>query len=1033
MTNRLAQSIDEFCRRYPVDEKWLLVPSYRVGYQWLENTARGGCAILNLHLKTLPSLALEMASRAMEERGLRFLRGLMLELLVGDILSRSGSPDGYLLRYTTDPDLASAVCGTLLDLRLAGLAAEDLDPERFEPPAKGKELANVLRNYQKEICARGLADYAEVLRLACEAVQAQDPPLPPGVKIAMPREMEPLLKMLEKELWNALPSENKELLEADRAEDPHHMESDASLLRWIHRPHHAPSPRGDGTVEIFRATGEINEVREILRRCLKEGIPFDRVEILHTDYETYVPHIFELCALLFPERSDDPPVTFAEGVPVRYSRPGRAVLGWIYWIREDFSQSRLVHMIQDGLLVMDLPEENDGGFSRLGALFRTLPIGQGRQRYDPAFRSAQESTRPPAARHEEENDDSSSRVKSHKQRELEALHKLCERLLAGVPENRSDWRGFLNGAEDFLVNLVRSRNKLDEYSRQLLLERLAELRGFLPEIGSVPFQFLDWMEKLVRSSRILGEGPRPGCLYVAPLLSGGHSGRPFTFILGLDDRRFPGAGLQDPLLLDHERERLSPSLATASGRLAASMETLSSILAGIRGRVTLSYSCYDLQEDREMFPSQALVSAFRIISGRPSGTQEDLLRRLPPPASFAAVDPGDALLPSDWWVSVFCGERRPANPEKALACAFPHLARGLRAARARASEEFTPYDGYVPEAGLDLDPTAPGGPVISPSRLELYGRCPLEYFFRYVLEITPPEEYRHDPHVWLEATERGTLLHSVFRKFHQSLKKSAQRPSLADHWKLMEEILDKEIALWRRIKPPPSTSILEEESAELARAARIFLQEEELCCRERRPIYFEVAVGAEKDGHGNPIDVPEPLEIDLPDGTRVRVRGYIDRVDQVETLAVPAFLVCDYKTGSSGKYDWSDPFRQGRCIQNYLYKVLAENCLRKIHPDAEVVSFEFFFPSVHEHGERISWESELLSEGIHVLQDICRSLSAGCFPISDDPGDLSFSDYLPAFGEVDGSVSYIKKKLANERNRMLQPLRRLRGYEEGGK
>ena len=27
-----------------------------------------------------------------------------------------------------------------------------------------------------------------------------------------------------------------------------------------------------------------------------------------------------------------------------------------------------------------------------------------------------------------------------------------------------------------------------------------------------------------------------------------------TFIVGLDDSRFPGAGLQDPLLLDHERQ-----------------------------------------------------------------------------------------------------------------------------------------------------------------------------------------------------------------------------------------------------------------------------------------------------------------------------------------------------------------------------------------------------------------------------------------------------------------------------------------------
>ena len=56
-----------------------------------------------------------------------------------------------------------------------------------------------------------------------------------------------------------------------------------------------------------------------------------------------------------------------------------------------------------------------------------------------------------------------------------------------------------------------------------------------------------------------GLGPRGGCLHVAHVLAGGHSGRPHTFIVGLDDGRFPGVGLQDPILLDEER-RASPDL-----------------------------------------------------------------------------------------------------------------------------------------------------------------------------------------------------------------------------------------------------------------------------------------------------------------------------------------------------------------------------------------------------------------------------------------------------------------------------------------
>ena len=46
-------------------EKWLIAPSRRVGNQWAECVARSGQAAVNLRVKTLKSLATELAGQEM--------------------------------------------------------------------------------------------------------------------------------------------------------------------------------------------------------------------------------------------------------------------------------------------------------------------------------------------------------------------------------------------------------------------------------------------------------------------------------------------------------------------------------------------------------------------------------------------------------------------------------------------------------------------------------------------------------------------------------------------------------------------------------------------------------------------------------------------------------------------------------------------------------------------------------------------------------------------------------------------------------
>ena len=83
------------------------------------------------------------------------------------------------------------------------------------------------------------------------------------------------------------------------------------------------------------------------------------------------------------------------------------------------------------------------------------------------------------------------------------------------------------------------------------------------------------------------------------------------------------------------------------------------------------------------------------------------------------------------------------------------------------------------------------------------------------------------------------------------------------------------------------------------------------------------------------MDQTEPVAIRLPSGRSVNACGRIDRIDRVGSG--PEFSVCDYKTGSSWKYDKHDPFRQGRVVQHAVYLGIAAPVLqRQVSQQAEV-------------------------------------------------------------------------------------------------
>lgn len=1039
--NRFMGELAEICGQQLFAAKWILAPSLRTGHQWLEQIARSGQTVINAHIKTVRSLAVELAAPVIAEHGVTLASNSASLQLVDHVVQRR-LIDGqlrYFHEYHNVRRLAEMADRAIGALRMADLDPTALTAGQFESELKARDLMAIAAGYLEELRAEQLVDIADVFELAAARLTEDPRALPTGCLVLLPSDLE--LTRRERNLVALLPEGSLREVACDgpATEESNSADhTDCSRLRWLLSPGLAPAPKEDGTVRFASAIGEINEVRNVLRTCVAQNVPLDQVELLYTDPDTYIELILEALwstQAITSTDADDLPVTFAEGIPVRYSRPGRALMLWLTWIREDCCQSVLVKLIREGLV--KLPSgEGLPGYGRLSAVLSGLPIGQGRDRFTTKIdgeieRLAREHSEMHTAQDEDELRQAS--LEAGIKRRLDALRILRDvtsDLLTVAPGIDAPAQEVITCAQRFLERHARTANKLDAFALEKLLQEIREIGQWLERDDRLTtLDVWSWLRDVPRRCRVMGSGPRPACLHVDGIYSGGHSGRPYTFVIGLDDGRLPGAGLQDPVLLDAERERLSADLPLASQQVERSFVEFVRLLARLRGTVTLSYCTRGLHEDRELFPSSALLAAYRLVFGDPHADQAALLGSAQPTSGFAPSDGKSALCPQEWWLWRLCGQT-PIDRERELVEAkFPWLSDGARACSSRQSEQLTEFDGFVPEAGRDLDPAAATDQVVSASRLETAGRCPLAFYFQYGLGINPPEEYETDPDRWLNALDFGAMMHRVFEQFMAALIKRGELPNVEAHQDELTAVLDTQLAAHRDEIPPPSPVAYRRREKEARETAQTFLVEEARWCAEEgsRPQYLEVALGLAADGEGTTLDAADPIAVMLPEGESIRTRGRIDRIDQIGSGSIRTYAIWDYKTGSTRGYEPNDPFNKGRHLQPYLYATIVAHRLEQLDPGQSAVkSFGFFFPGRRGAGRRISWSREQLEPGSVLLSQLCEAIRKGAFLATNNSDDCKYCEYQAICGDVDEVALASHRKLENPSNQDLIPFKQLR-------
>ena len=912
------QQLAELCRAHVTRAKWVFVPSHAIGRTLGERIALGGTNWLNLRFLTPLDLALRMGAPFLVERGIEPSEEGIGPALIMRLLLDLPQKGGYFRPLANQPSMAQALWTTIRELRMAGVRSADLKEDAFGSPVKYAELRSLLAAYEAFLLQTKRGDMALVY-----AEAARHPDWSPVKSEDCWTELPDVVwAPLQRSLLQMLPGERitPRTLSIPGAATPRRLSDrrvtsvapDSGLMPLVHllrtqEKRRRNSDRLGRPIHLFHAGGREAEIEEVFRRILATGAPLDQVEIACAS-DAHVSLVWEKAL------RHDWPITLGPGIPAAQTRPGRALIGLCDWIETDFSAGYFRRLLQSGDMGLELEDE---GFTAAQAarILGRAGAGWGRATYALALGRLRKSYASRAADPDESDED---RADAQAKADLTArVLEWITGLVTAIPDANGNGKvplqTLVDSAIAFIEHTTARKSALDHRAASALLDHVAELRALGSFSCSLP-EALRFIRERVQTLQVAPERPRPGHLHVCALSQACFSGRPYLFVVGLEEGRVFPTATEDAVLLDDERAAISQALRRSTDKIDESvygvLTRLATWSAAAPATVTFSYSCRDTREFRETYGSWLMLQAFRLQQGNPAASYQQMKAALGEPKSTVSLDRAAASSSGGWWLRSVVGTGDKGAV--VLSATFPAIARGRLAEEEKASNAFTEYDGFVHEAGEQLDPCADGASY-SVTELESAAGCPFRFFLKRGLGVRPLEERERDKDVWLDPLTRGSELHDLYAVVLRRCRDERRRPDRKKDGAWLRSLAEARLRELEREMPAATAEILERESKEFLADVELFVEAESEDDTTSTPIGFEVSFGRPLEDDDEPLAQAEAVEIDLGKGLTFRIAGRIDRIDKVGPAS---FEVLDYKTGGFWRKDWMGVFNGGRRLQH---------------------------------------------------------------------------------------------------------------------
>ena len=820
-----------------------------------------------------------------------------------------------------------------------------------------------------------------------------------------------------------------------------------NLRRHVFTLERPPARTAAGDVRLFSAPGEGREAIEIVRRMLEEaarGVPFDQMAVFLRTPQHYLGLLEHACA------RGGVPAYFDRGIR-RPDPAGRAFIALLSCAVEGLSAKRFDEYLSlgqvpqvaraasrkppaprddlfgaraDDDLDTEGPEEAAGATAagpdsdeeavvagtlrspwKWEELIVESAVVGGRTRSDGGARwrrrlsglEADYTLRIGELRRDEPESPRIERLR----RDLRNLRHLREFALPIVDEmaawpERTTWGEWL---DRFGALAARALRRPDH-----VLSTLGTLRP-MGDVGPVS---LEDARDVLRDRLVMLDWDPPGRRYGRVFVGTPHQarGRSFrvVFVPGLAERVVPQRPHEDPLLLDHRRNRIAAALVRQDDRKNAERLLLRLSIGAAEERLYLSYPRLDAAETRARVPSFYALDVIRAITGAIPDHRE-LARKAAEEAQAslawpAPADPRDAIddLEHDLAsLKPLLDSRDPASVKGRahyLLQLNENLRRSVISRWSRGRSPWSTSDGLIrvaPALKDALDRQRLANRPYSLSALQRFSACPYQFLLATIYRLEPHDEPQ--PLVRLDPLTRGSLFHRVQAEFLRAMQADGALPVSRDRVpqasKTLGVVLDRVAADYAEMLAPAIERVWRDEIDEIRRDLGIWVQK--LAEVEHAggwvPEYFEFSFGLSDEGR-DPRSLRDPVTID----GRFVLRGSVDLIERSPDGAL--LRVTDHKTGKN-RSNRDLVVGAGAVLQPVLYSAAVEQGLGK-----KVVEGRLYYCTTAggfaEHAIPITDYTR--TQGIQALTIVDRAIEQGFLVAAPADRACTWCDFRPVCG-----------------------------------
>lgn len=692
-------------------------------------------------------------------------------------------------------------------------------------------------------------------------------------------------------------------------------------------------------IRIIRAYGLTNEVQGVFRDILLRGIPLDSCMILYTGGE-YVDYIRN-AADYFGVRA-----TIQEGFKLDDTAPYYLISQLIWYVTNGFLTSSLKPLFDSNVMDLKISDEagNTVSNSTLLEFINRLRVSTGAERLQKRLINY--------------ISDCKDRLNELEKKDGHTYSALKRTILIG------------EGLMPFLTDIAELENLDGDTDKWLSTLRIMMIKytSISPEeitkegenfkaleaISEVMMNYIDgpcsyssvsvkWLyelEQRVKGARKDMHTPFPGRLHAARYTNVMLVSRPNVYVIGLDAGHFPDIRGESSILNDFDRRKISPQLGLEPRKSDAAYRLLEA-LGNAEGEISLIYSYYDTVKVNENNPS----SFVQMMMSRPGIIYDEF--------TFVSTNMDKVLAPMDGLI--FEPSKYLGQTEKAEFCTTE------------------PEPGFLENN------------VFSASQVEMMVRCGKMYYYRYILGIPEEREEVLGHYGWLDASDRGTLLHSIL----DGVVKAVNGNEETEVVELVQKVCEREFkALDRQI---PCTIKQHYDS----------LYERYLEAVLRYAVrYAELKSKGEIRESITEMKFAEQVQIkanfEMEDGISeersivITLRGFIDRVD---ILSDGTITIVDYKSGKP----FEDSSANVERLQDYLYSLAAESIFRDRMDITGISEARYDFPL--EPADGVSWRmdpakrSELINEKARITYKVLTDAANGYYYRSPDGKPCTYCSY----------------------------------------